>query len=866
MEALTTPAAVRRRGSKATPLSGAKRTPLSTPRSSLTPNDDAAEKAASRKRRQAERMRKSLAGSFEAAGGGAAAHAAAHLSDAELQTMLDLALKLAAENKITDRNVWSLPLIDHLPDMVHSAAPVAAAAAAAAADGGGTNYFTRISGGLDAGVQIYARRVDATWKQAYAQLHGAPIMEDGSQEAGDGSQDAGAPAEGARRRRRGAAPEPREDDTLADAASLRAKPLDTAFVVDPLFHHMSQLFDEDGAAGMLLLNHGVGRGSAVMFDSACVPEEAFPLPPHLGGETRDEPADVAINLGPLRTLLEAINRPPPPDRRPGSCGAIAPAMRQLYALLAAQGEPQAAADEAAVEAEVARIMESVEPDVIRFPAAGGTAACHQRAAAPGGRVVAACSVDSAGDASMADAPSGAARAGGRAGDDAASGADAALASSEAELLAASEATQRREQEEAEVGARLAEQYGAEADPRFDDDGGFGGDFGGWDAGDDGCSSDGGDTRPGPARASEAASAHEGEGYGLLGLEGVLGADGAELLKGLGGGVTRGTGWAGSSFWRFQRGGRDAPAKHGAADKPAKRGRKAADTFIDFENPPELPSGTFARAAKKQITLSTFTPANTLLPEDMRCNPAQLGRLILKPHEPVLAAFRRRRGGERQQQQQLLDWGADPATAPPGASAAGFGFDDAAADDDDDDDFGGGAMDFGGGYDSDDNGGAGGGIDGGDAFGAAGADAAAAGGGFAAAGDEHELLSAPRRVAHVGVSYSRVSKQVDVHALKDIIWGGVLAAPRDAAAPDAPAAAAAAAAGSAAASAGAVDFRDVIKAVPNHSAAGRLEDMSVHMCFICLLHLANQHQLEVRSGEDLSTLVIRGAPGAGRGGA
>ena len=58
-----------------------------------------------------------------------------------------------------------------------------------------------------------------------------------------------------------------------------------------------------------------------------------------------------------------------------------------------------------------------------------------------------------------------------------------------------------------------------------------------------------------------------------GLEGVLGADGAELLKGLGGGVTRGTGWAGSSFWRFQRSGRDAPAKHGAADKPAKRGRK-----------------------------------------------------------------------------------------------------------------------------------------------------------------------------------------------------------------------------------------------------------------------------------------------------
>jgi hypothetical protein len=47
---------------------------------------------------------------------------------------------------------------------------------------------------------------------------------------------------------------------------------------------------------MLLLNHGVGRGSAIMFDSGCVPEEAFPLPPHLGGEATEEPADVAVSM------------------------------------------------------------------------------------------------------------------------------------------------------------------------------------------------------------------------------------------------------------------------------------------------------------------------------------------------------------------------------------------------------------------------------------------------------------------------------------------------------------------------------------------------------------------------------------------
>lgn len=133
-------------------------------------------------------MRKSLAGAFEgadapaAAAAAAAAPDAARMTDAELRTMLDLALKLAAENKITDRNVWALPLIDHLPDLVQRAAPNApggAGAPGAPGDAGNTNYFTRISGGLDAGVQIYARRVDATWKLVFSQLHGGPVLDDG---------------------------------------------------------------------------------------------------------------------------------------------------------------------------------------------------------------------------------------------------------------------------------------------------------------------------------------------------------------------------------------------------------------------------------------------------------------------------------------------------------------------------------------------------------------------------------------------------------------------------------------------------------------------------------------------------------------
>jgi condensin complex subunit 2 len=45
----------------------------------------------------------------------------------------------------------------------------------------------------------------------------------------------------------------------------------------------------------------------------------------------------------------------------------------------------------------------------------------------------------------------------------------------------------------------------------------------------------------------------------------------------------------------------------------------------------------------------------------------------------------------------------------------------------------------------------------------------------------------------------------------------------------------------------------MEAVPAVSPAGAARDLSVHMCFICLLHLANEKGLAIRGGEDLTTL-------------
>jgi len=94
-------------------------------------------------------------------------------------------------------------------------------------------------------------------------------------------------------------------------------------------------------------------------------------------------------------------------------------------------------------------------------------------------------------------------------------------------------------------------------------------------------------------------------------------------------------------------------------------------------------------------------------------------------------------------------------------------------------------------------------------------------------------------------------QVDVKALKDLLWDSLVdanssksqaldAAPGVTCSPVIP-------------------FQDVIKTMPDHSAAGSMEDVSVHMCFICLLHLANEKGLVIKAKEDLCTLTVSEVP-------
>jgi hypothetical protein len=98
----------------------------------------------------------------------------------------------------------------------------------------------------------------------------------------------------------------------------------------------------------------------------------------------------------------------------------------------------------------------------------------------------------------------------------------------------------------------------------------------------------------------------------------------------------------------------------------------------------------------------------------------------------------------------------------------------------------------------------------------------------------------------------------VRALKDLLWDSLVTVNTHKAAIDSSSTTEQDDSTTAAAECGAtptIPFQEVIVSVPQQSAAGSLEDVSVHMCFICLLHLANEKGLVIKAKEDLKTLTI-----------
>jgi condensin complex subunit 2 len=100
---------------------------------------------------------------------------------AQVTEMYKNCIKLAAENKISQKNTWSLNLIDHMSDLVKPS------------DEGRTTNFQNASCTLDAGIKIYAYRVDSVHSEAFKVLGGLSRSAGAAADDADGTADNGEP-------------------------------------------------------------------------------------------------------------------------------------------------------------------------------------------------------------------------------------------------------------------------------------------------------------------------------------------------------------------------------------------------------------------------------------------------------------------------------------------------------------------------------------------------------------------------------------------------------------------------------------------------------------------------------------------------
>ncbi|CAN6691432.1 unnamed protein product [Malus baccata var. baccata] len=167
-------------------------------------------------------------------------------------------IKLASENKITQKNTWELKLIDHLSDIIK-----------VGTENGTETNFQKASCTLEAGLKIYSARVDSLHAEAYKVLSGMnrARLEDEqvtSTEDGHVSNKQGREKESERK-----------IDPMSTVESsfeaLNIKKFDVTLVADPLYHQTFAQLDEGGAQGLLLNNLGAYGGCQVLSDAYEVP-------------------------------------------------------------------------------------------------------------------------------------------------------------------------------------------------------------------------------------------------------------------------------------------------------------------------------------------------------------------------------------------------------------------------------------------------------------------------------------------------------------------------------------------------------------------------------------------------------------------
>ena len=183
-----------------------------------------------------------------------------------LQAMYGDCIKLANENKINQKNAWSMNLLDHIRGL---------------AAGAETDFVTA-GCTLDAAGKIYSCRVDSVHTETFRVVTGwsrttQPQAEekdepaDDAEKLADSDPDAEADDEEVKSKKKERKKAATCSSTLeANPDNLIQKKVETEQAPDPLFQRMCQAFDEGGARGMLLNQLAVAPGCRLLIDSTVV--------------------------------------------------------------------------------------------------------------------------------------------------------------------------------------------------------------------------------------------------------------------------------------------------------------------------------------------------------------------------------------------------------------------------------------------------------------------------------------------------------------------------------------------------------------------------------------------------------------------
>ncbi|MES1921339.1 hypothetical protein MHBO_002876, partial [Bonamia ostreae] len=179
------------------------------------------------------------------------------LSDAQLSRLYTETIRLAAAGKITQKNTWSINLIDYIDDLLSNEKKAAEEKVTKS-----SSLFRKASNTLDASIKIYSSRVDSVHSQMFKVLGGlsSRFEEDQEQKDGKSQQQETTP-----KNKRNSKVVTLLTTDKAKAAALSEK--DLSYEVDPMFFKMASAFDEGGAKGLLLNNLQIGENLQIVFDS-----------------------------------------------------------------------------------------------------------------------------------------------------------------------------------------------------------------------------------------------------------------------------------------------------------------------------------------------------------------------------------------------------------------------------------------------------------------------------------------------------------------------------------------------------------------------------------------------------------------------